>query len=236
MNKQFNEYAEIYDELFSAANDYRKEVNFYHKILKKENCKSILEVGCGAGHRGQYFIEKGYDYVGLDISSSMLKIARRKYPQIKFIEGDVRNLKIKGKFDAILFLGKGSVYLISNKDVLSAFNSMKKMVKRRIIVDFFDATKIIPNFKRNISWHKKIGNKIITRKSQNELDLTTGWTWKRKVNYIVKKRNQIKKYKDYAILRAFTDEEIKIFLALVGIDKIKFLRKPDTLISVSYLN
>ena len=92
MNRQFNEYAEIYDELYSAASDYGKEVDFYDKLLRKNNCKSILEVGCGAGHRGKLFKDKGYEYLGLDISEEMLRIARRKYPDVRFVQGDVRKL------------------------------------------------------------------------------------------------------------------------------------------------
>lgn len=235
--KQFEEYANIYDELFSSINDYEKEVDFYDKILKKYNCKTILEVGCGCGHRGQYFIKKGYDYTGLDISKGMLKIAKKKYPKIKFLKGDIMNIKIKRKFDAILFLGKGSVYLNENKDVINALQSIKKIIKKGlVIIDVFDANKIIPHFKSHISWSKKMGNKTIIRKSKNVLDLETGWTWMRNVSYIVKDKNKkTKVYKDGAILRAFTRDELKIFYALVKIPEVKFIRKNDTLISIGII-
>lgn len=236
MIKQFNEYAEIYDELFSASCDYKSEVDFYGKILKKYHCKSILEVGCGCGHRGQYFLDKGYTYVGLDISSSMLDIAKKKYPKIHFVKGDVRNLKFKRHFDVILFLGKGSVYLNSNTDVLKTLKSMKRLVKKGVIViDAFNANFIIPNFKKNISWSKKIGHKTITRKSINELDLRIGWTWKRNVTYIVSD-GKTKKYPDSSILRAFTKDEFKIFYALAGITDVQFIEKKDTLISIGIIN
>jgi SAM-dependent methyltransferase len=235
MNKQFKEYAKVYDELFSATCDYESEVEFYHHILEKYSCKDILEVGCGCGHRGVYFIDKGYSYVGSDISSPMLRIAQKKYPQIKFFKADVRNLKIKESFDAIVFLGKGSVYLNCNDDVLNALISLKRAIRHGlIIIDGFNADVIIPNFKKNISWSKKIGSKTITRESINELDLKTGWTWRRDVTYIVKDK-KICKYRDSAILRAFTKSEFKLFFALAGITNIKFIEKGDTLISIGII-
>ncbi len=232
MNKQFNEYAQIYDELFSATCDYKSEVNLYDKLLQKYGCKNVLDVGCGCGHRGNYFIRKGYSYVGMDISSAMLAIAKKKYPSLTFFNADVRSLKSKIKYDAALFLGKGSVYLHTNDDFLRALRSMKAAVKKGVVViDAFNANVIIPHFKKNISWSKTIGSKTITRQSVNTLDLKTGWTWKRDVTYIVKDK-KINRYKDSAVLRAFTATEFKLFFALIGISTVKIIENGDTLIAI----
>lgn len=234
MNKQFNEYAEIYDELFSATSDYGKEVEFYDRILRKNNYKRILEVGCGVGHRGKPFINKGYDYVGLDISEGMLRIARRKYPQIRFIQGDVRKLSLKERFDAIIFVGKGSAYLTKDDDVLSALKSMKKLVSSGvIIIDGFDADFIIPNFKKNISWSKNIGSRTITRRSINRLNPKYHNSWNRELTYIVKdKGEKEKKYTDTALLRAFSGNDLKKLFATAGIADTQIIHDGDTVIAV----
>lgn len=233
-NRQFNEYAEIYDELFSAAMDYEKEVEFYDSILSKNKCKRILEVGCGCGHRGKFFINKSYDYTGLDISGGMLRIARRKYPEIRFIQGDVRKLSLNEKFDAIIFVGVGSAYLITDDDVMSALKSMKKLVSRGvIIIDGFDADFIIPNFKKNISWSKKIGNRTITRKSMNKLNPKYHNSWDRKLTYIVKDEGEKeKKYTDSALLRAFSGKELKKLFAIAGIAITHIKHSGDTVIAI----
>lgn len=233
-SKQFNEYAEIYDELFSATMDYGKEVDFYDKILRENKCKRILEVGCGAGNRGKFFINKGYDYVGFDISEGMLRIARRKYPQIRFVRGDARKLQLKEKFDAIVFLGVGSAYLTTDNDALSALKSMKKLVNRGvIIIDGFDADFIIPNFKKDISWNKKIGSRTITRKSLNRLNPKYHNAWDRKLTYIVKDEGEKeKKYTDSAILRAFSGKELKKFFANAGIADTQIIHNGDTVIAI----
>lgn len=233
-SRQFNEYAEIYDELFSATMDYEKEVGFYDKILRKNKCKSILEVGCGCGHRGKYFINKGYEYTGLDISEGMLRIARRKYPAIRFIHGDVRKLSLKETFDAIIFVGVGSAYLTTDDDAISALESMKRLVSSGlIIIDGFDAELIIPNFKKNISWSKKIGSRTITRKSTNRLNPKYHNSWDRKLTYIVKdKSEKEKKYTDTALLRAFSGKELKAFFANTDIASTHIVHNGDTVIAI----
>ena len=233
MGKQFDEYAEIYDELFSAAMDYEKEVEFYDKVLRKNKCMRILEVGCGTGHRGELFINKGYDYIGLDISDGMLEIARRTYPEIKFVQGDARKLSLKEKFDAIIFIGKGSPYLTTDDDFISALKSMKKLVSRGvIIIDGFNADFIIPNFKKNISWSKKIGNKTITRKSINILNPKYHNSWDRKLTYIVEENGAEQKYVDSALLRAFSGKKLKQLFADAGIADTQIIKNGHTVIAI----
>src|SRR3989344_8496433 len=232
-HRQFNEYAEIYDELFSAATDYEQEVEFYDKILRKNKCKRILDVGCGCGHRGKFFVNKGYDYTGLDISEGMLRIARRKYPEIRFVQGDVRKLSLKEKFDAIIFVGKGSAYLTTDDDIMSALKSIKSLVNRGlIIIDGFDADFIIPNFKKNISWSKKIGSRTITRESINELNPKYHNSWNRELIYIVKDKGIEKKYTDSALLRAFSGKELKRLFANAGIVHTDVISHGDTVIAI----
>jgi dTDP-3-amino-3,4,6-trideoxy-alpha-D-glucopyranose N,N-dimethyltransferase/N-dimethyltransferase len=221
--------------LFSAAIDYEKEVEFYDKILNKHHCKKILEVGCGCGNRGKYFVNRKYDYVGSDISDSMLRIARKKYPGLEFIHSDARNLKLRRKFDAILFLGKGSAYLTTDDDVMSALKSMKRLInKGLIIIDGFNADFIIPNFKKNISWSIKTGNKTITRSSINVLKPNTN-IWKRELCYIVQEDKAKKTFHDKAILRAFAESEFKSFFTKAGIKNTEFIINGDTIISIGIM-
>uniref|UniRef100_A0A0N5BWJ3 S-adenosyl-L-methionine-dependent methyltransferase n=1 Tax=Strongyloides papillosus TaxID=174720 RepID=A0A0N5BWJ3_STREA len=45
----------------------------------------ILDIGCGSGMSGEVITENGHDWIGIDISPSMLKIAS----QIRDVEGDL---------------------------------------------------------------------------------------------------------------------------------------------------
>jgi 18S rRNA (guanine1575-N7)-methyltransferase len=49
----------------------------------------ILDLGCGSGLSGQTISENGYEWVGMDISPSMLKIASSSTKNIGLLESDI---------------------------------------------------------------------------------------------------------------------------------------------------
>jgi SAM-dependent methyltransferase len=62
-----------------------------------------LDVGCGPGHVGRYLSERGMAVVGVDLSPTMIEIARRLNPEMRFEVGDMRNLPVgDGTVDAIV--------------------------------------------------------------------------------------------------------------------------------------
>jgi SAM-dependent methyltransferase len=51
---------------------------------------SVLDVGCGSGLKSKYFLDRGFKVIGIDISESLLAIARRLAPG-----GDYRLLSME---------------------------------------------------------------------------------------------------------------------------------------------
>ncbi|MEF8832304.1 MAG: methyltransferase domain-containing protein, partial [Candidatus Thermoplasmatota archaeon] len=51
----------------------------------------IIDLGCGDGRDTQYLQEKGADVVGIDLSKSMIDLARKKYPECTFLQSDMRD-------------------------------------------------------------------------------------------------------------------------------------------------
>lgn len=64
----------------------------------------VLDLGCGNGRLYPLVKQKGASYLGLDLSKNLLSKARKMYPQGKFIQGDLLNLKVKDQFDAIFII------------------------------------------------------------------------------------------------------------------------------------
>jgi SAM-dependent methyltransferase len=58
------------------------------------NARRTLDVGCGPGHVAGYLSERGLDATGVDLSPTMIKIARRLNPEIRFELADMRNLPV----------------------------------------------------------------------------------------------------------------------------------------------
>ena len=62
----------------------------------------ILDAGCGPGRDCAYFLEKGFQVVGVDLSEKLLEISRKKAPRATFHKQDLRSLKFPhNSFDAI---------------------------------------------------------------------------------------------------------------------------------------
>ncbi len=53
----------------------------------------VLDLGCGNGRLLEAFSDKTIDYLGLDNSAELIKLAETNYPDKKFIVGDVLDLK-----------------------------------------------------------------------------------------------------------------------------------------------
>ncbi|OGT41716.1 MAG: hypothetical protein A3F42_06865 [Gammaproteobacteria bacterium RIFCSPHIGHO2_12_FULL_37_34] len=95
-----------FEELFHKDTTNEKTTNrTIEKILKKYKIKTVLDLTCGTGSQVFHLLKRGFKVTGSDISSGMLKIAKRKAKQekvkIKFLRGDMRTIKV-GKFDAAI--------------------------------------------------------------------------------------------------------------------------------------
>ena len=66
----------------------------------------VLDVGCGSGTFTGLLLARGYRMSGIDISSKMIALARHKFADIAFHEGDAENLPFgNNEFDALLLSG-----------------------------------------------------------------------------------------------------------------------------------
>ncbi|MBN1801432.1 MAG: metal ABC transporter permease [Candidatus Lokiarchaeota archaeon] len=102
----FNEHAQGWDE--QVYHDPRK-VNSIVKELKLQHSACILDVGTGTGITLPFIgkhITNGGKIVAMDISETMISIAKKKYGEkhsnVEFVVGDVNDILYEGEFDAIL--------------------------------------------------------------------------------------------------------------------------------------
>ena len=69
-------------------------------LLKKENKRTILELGSGAGLDAKFFQDNGFDVLATDLSPEMVKACRKRKLNAKIV--DLYNLsKLRKTFDAI---------------------------------------------------------------------------------------------------------------------------------------
>ena len=99
----YNKEADSYD-AFNENNS--KPLNqLIESILKKHGVRTVLDLTCGTGSQVFWLAERGFEVTGSDLSSSMLKIAKKKAKEeklrLKFLKGDMRLTKV-GEFDAVI--------------------------------------------------------------------------------------------------------------------------------------
>lgn len=140
----FQSYADYYDVIYQDKN-YGAECDFLKAIFSKYSSKSvrsILDLGCGTGGHSLILAERGYRVTGIDISSKMLEISRKKAKErklnIEFIPGDIRKIELNQKFDAVISMFAVISYQITNEDLISTFKAALKHLKKNGLF-IFDA-------------------------------------------------------------------------------------------------
>lgn len=107
-------------ESFSMTRDYiRPEIR---KILERY-CKAkdkVLDMGCGNGRYYEFFRDKNIGYIGIDNSSGMIRMARKKFPEVDFRVADALNLPfVANEFDNVVSFSV--IHHIPSKDCREKF-------------------------------------------------------------------------------------------------------------------
>lgn len=87
---------DVYDDFYSNIYDYlvfNKVKDLYEigEIVNKtspDEASRILDVGCGTGHHVGLLNEQNVNVIGIDISPSMIEIAKKNYPNLNFKVGN----------------------------------------------------------------------------------------------------------------------------------------------------
>ena len=99
----YNDLAWTEDWLTNPA-EYEDEVMAYVDLIKRtaaEPPSILLHLGSGAGGHDRIF-KRHFTVTGVDLSLGMLNKARAAHPDIEYIEGDMRTLRLNRQFDAVV--------------------------------------------------------------------------------------------------------------------------------------
>ena len=232
MNHLYNSLAEVYDGMYRTFINYDEEFNFYSEILKKYHCVQVLEIGCGTGNLASRFIGNGFQYTGLDLSEDMLAIARRNHAGGEFVNGDMRDFHLSTEFQAAIITGRTISYLVSNEDVYDAFANFNKHISSKGIVAFdcIDASKFIPFIKKDekVIHQASFDGRTFIRESFWNINFNQSWTFDWRSVYFEDCKSDLKKIgEDTSTIRAFTKDEIGLFLRLTGFEVMEIQDRPS---------
>jgi len=109
---QSREMAEGYDAMMMMSPLAAADVKFCAEQFAVPG--RILDLGCGTGRLALAFENRGFDYLGIDLSEEMLAVAKRHESEsVRFVQGNLLNLRecASGPFDyaACLFSTFGMI-------------------------------------------------------------------------------------------------------------------------------
>ena len=118
-----------YDDIYgSMGKDYAEEADRLHGFIQKYKSTdgvTLLDVACGTGtHAG--LLNKNYQVEGVDLNAAMLKVARKKHPEIRFFRADMRTLDLGRQFDVITCLFSAIGYMKTKTELHKAVKTMSR--------------------------------------------------------------------------------------------------------------
>jgi len=89
---------------------------------------SVIDIGSGGGRDAKFFIQNGYEYVGIDYSNGLLHEARKTNPGVRFLKQSVYQLDFpQNSFD--LFWACAVLLHVPKQKMDSALQSICRVIK-----------------------------------------------------------------------------------------------------------
>jgi ubiquinone/menaquinone biosynthesis C-methylase UbiE len=118
--------ARFYDAIYSFK-DYAAEAGWLRYLLTEQGHPDgrLLDVACGTGAHLLHLHEH-YQVEGLDLDRGMLDVARRRLPEVRFDEGDMRTFDLGRRFDVVTCLFSAIGYMLTTDDLDRAVANMAR--------------------------------------------------------------------------------------------------------------
>ncbi|HMI47177.1 MAG TPA: class I SAM-dependent methyltransferase [Gemmatimonadaceae bacterium] len=118
--------------MFTPERD-RQETARLIELLGLPMASRILDVPCGQGRHAHLLAEAGYDVDGLDYSSELLAVARKRGtgPNLHYTRGDMRKMPPHwtGRFDAVLNLFTSFGFFAHPSDDVRVIKEFARVLK-----------------------------------------------------------------------------------------------------------
>jgi SAM-dependent methyltransferase len=124
----YDKQAESWSTNHSITSFWGDEMARFNELLP---IGKLLEIGAGGGRDAKELIERGYDYLGTNISSGLLEQARENNPGVNFEQVSVYDLDYKELFDG--FWCVAVLLHIPREKIDSALSAINKSMKRGAI-------------------------------------------------------------------------------------------------------
>ncbi len=129
MASDFDSWADVYDSVYAYV---REDIPFYVDRARASG-SPVLELGCGTGRVTLPIAEAGVNIVGIDISTSMLGVARQKVDQlpksagsISLTAADMRDFSMRRRFKLAIIPFRGFLSLLTTEEQIKTLLNIKR--------------------------------------------------------------------------------------------------------------
>jgi len=126
-----NKLAKYYDRVYSFRDYLDEAVRLQNLIIKylESGGNSLLDVACGTGLHLKH-LKDDFSCTGVDISKSMLRIARKNAKGVTFKEADMKTLRLGKQFDVIICLLSSIGYVKTTARLEKTIRNFSKHLKK----------------------------------------------------------------------------------------------------------
>jgi cyclopropane fatty-acyl-phospholipid synthase-like methyltransferase len=97
----------------------------WHARLMPLSGKSLLEIGCGAGHDSSYLCHLGFAVTGIDLDQKQILAARQRCPLVQFEACDLRDYLRGGAWQADVIVASLSLHYFDWAETLELFQIIR---------------------------------------------------------------------------------------------------------------
>lgn len=147
----YKHFAYYYDDVFQDL-DYTLWLKFIEPYTTSSS--SILDLACGSGTFAILLKLKGYDVEGMDLSSSIIDIAKEKakmnHLSIPFFVGDMTNFNLNKTYDVITCFFDSVNFLKNQEDIQNLISTVHKHLNSNgiFVFDIFSKT-LLEEYKKH---------------------------------------------------------------------------------------
>ena len=116
-------YVERFRRLAAGGTDIVGEARLVDAMLPRG--ARVLDAGCGPGRVGGHLAAVGHDVVGVDVDPVLIAAAEEDHPGPRWLVGDLAELDLPDRFDAIVCAGNVVAFLApsTRREVLRRFRA-----------------------------------------------------------------------------------------------------------------
>ncbi len=196
-----------------------QEIDDLLSLLKLAPGSAVLDLGCGIGRHAKELARRGFKVTGVDITRKYLDKARKEASReglaIEYIQADMREFKMKNKFDALINLCTSGLSYFENieEDRQVIRNACESLKPGGIFVTHTHGKEILARIFQARDWREKDGAYLLLQRT-----IKQNWSWMEN-DYILIKDGQI--YRHLISHRMYSASELGAMIKDCGFSEVE---------------